>query len=199
MRLIWSMNSTPGSALVKLASMSLSQSSAAFTSREIRYGGVAGKVSFQGAPSAAARMKASVTSTERLKWLSTPCWRLAAMNASISGWSQRKVAIMAPRRAPVDWMVAHIASHTAMKETGPEAMLPAMQAGKPRGRRVEKSYPTPPPCCMVTAPSCRARKMPGMESSISPMTKQLSSVTRRGVPAPASTRPPGRKRNPSSA
>ncbi len=41
--------------------------------------------------------------------------------------------------------------------------------------------------------------MPSMESSISPMTKQLNSVTRRPVPAPAWMRPPGRNLNPSSA
>ena len=33
----------------------------------------------------------------------------------------------------------------------------------PRGRSVEKSSPMPPPCCIVIAPSCRARKMPGIE------------------------------------
>ena len=42
----------------------------------------------------------------------------------MSGWSQRSVAIMAPRRAPVERMVPHMASHTCMNETGPEAMLP---------------------------------------------------------------------------
>ena len=50
----------------------------------------------------------------------------------------------------------------------------------------------PPPCCIVTAPSSKARKIPGIESSIVPMTKQLNSVTWRAVPAPAWMRPPGR-------
>ena len=92
---------------------------------------------------------------------------------------------MAPRREPVDKMVPHIASHICMKETGPDAMLPARLACVPCGLRVEKSIPMPPPCCIVTAPSCRARKMPGIESSTIPMTKQLNSVTLRAVPAPA--------------
>jgi hypothetical protein len=38
-----------------------------------------------------------------------------------------------------------------------------------------------------------------MESSITPITKQLNSVTRRDVPAPAWMRPPGRNRKPASA
>ena len=92
---------------------------------------------------------------------------------------------MAPRRAPVDKMVAHIASHSCMNDTGPEAMPPAPFACAPLGRNVEKSQPMPPPCCMVTALSCKARKMPEIESSIAPMTKQLNSVTVRPVPAPA--------------
>ena len=50
----------------------------------------------------------------------------------------------------------------------------------------------PPPCCIVTALSCRARKMPEIESSIAPITKQLNNVTLRGVPAPAWMRPPGK-------
>jgi hypothetical protein len=50
----------------------------------------------------------------------------------------------------------------------------------------------PPPCCTVTAAFCRAEKMPGIESSIGPMTKQLKRVTLRSVPTPAWMRPPGR-------
>jgi len=92
---------------------------------------------------------------------------------------------MAPRRAPVDKMVPHMASQICIKDTGPEATVPVPFASVPRGRRVEKSSPMPPPCCIVTAPSCKALKMPGIESSIGPITKQLKSVTFRAVPAPA--------------
>ena len=56
----------------------------------------------------------------------------------MSGWSQRKVAIMAPRRAPADMMVRHMASHTSMKLTGPEASAPMLFTGAPLGRKVEK-------------------------------------------------------------
>jgi hypothetical protein len=57
----------------------------------------------------------------------------------MSGWSQRRVAIIAPRRAPVESMVAHIASHIRMNDTGPEAMLPlacSHRAGRPQGGKV---------------------------------------------------------------
>jgi len=120
------------------------------------------------------------------------------MNSSTSGWSQRSVAIIAPRRPPVASTVAHIEFHSRMNETGPEATEPDAVAGEPRGRSVEKSQPMPPPCCSVSADSSSARKMPAIESSMSPITKQLQSVTRRPVPAPARMRPPGRNAKSSS-
>ena len=46
---------------------------------------------------------------------------------------------MAPRRAPADMMVRHMASHTSMKLTGPEASAPMLFTGAPLGRSVEKS------------------------------------------------------------
>jgi len=39
----------------------------------------------------------------------------------------------------MDWMVAHMASQTSMKETGPEAMAPVVRERAPLGRIVEKS------------------------------------------------------------
>ena len=64
---------------------------------------------------------------------------LAAMNASISGWSQRRVAIIAPRRAPADMIVRHMASHTSMKDSGPDASAATPCTFAPLGRMVEKS------------------------------------------------------------
>jgi len=90
------------------------------------------------------------------------------MNSSISGWSQRKVAIIAPRREPVERMVPHIESQICMKDNGPDAMPPVPRALVPRGRSVEKSTPILPPFCIVTAASSRARKIPGIESSTGP-------------------------------
>jgi hypothetical protein len=48
-----------------------------------------------------------------------------------------------------------------MNDTGPDAMVPVLVALVPRGRKVEKSSPMPPPCCIVTALSCKAFKNPG--------------------------------------
>ena len=49
----------------------------------------------------------------------------------MSGWSQRSVAIIAPRRAPADMMVRHMASHTSMKLTGPDASAPMLFTSAP--------------------------------------------------------------------
>jgi len=97
------------------------------------------KTSGQSSSRSTAAMKASVTRTERLKLRSRPGSCLAAMKASISGWSHRNVAIIAPRRAPADMMVRHIASHTSMKDSGPEASAPTPLTGAPLGRSEEKS------------------------------------------------------------
>jgi hypothetical protein len=61
------------------------------------------------------------------------------MKSSISGWSQRIVAIIAPRREPADMIVRHMASQTSMKESGPEASAATPETGAPLGRMVEKS------------------------------------------------------------
>ena len=146
-----------------------------------------------------AHMKASVTRTERLNMVNRPGSRFASMKASISGWSQRMAAIMAPRRDPALMMVRHMASHTSMNDRGPEASAPIPLTAAPLGRRVEKSYPMPPPCCMVSAASLRFSKIPDMSSGMSPMTKQLNKVTLRSDPAPDRMRPAGRKPKPSNS
>ena len=84
-------------------------------------------------------MKASVTSTDMLNIRSRAGSLLAAMKSSISGWSQRMVAIMAPRRDPALMIVRHIASQTSMKLKGPEASAATPDTDAPLGRMVEKS------------------------------------------------------------
>ncbi len=64
---------------------------------------------------------------------------LASMNSSTSGWSQRIVAIIAPRREPADMIVRHIASQTSMKDKGPLASAATPLTAAPRGRTVLKS------------------------------------------------------------
>ena len=183
------MKMTPGSAASKVARISWSHSARADSVRVTSPANDSG----HSASASTAAMKASLTSTDRLKLRSRWPDALAAMNASMSGWSQRSVAIMAPRRAPADMMVPHMASQTSMKLSGPEASAPMLRTGAPCGLSVEKSMPTPPPCCMVSAASRRFAKMAPRSSSMRPMTKQLNRVTARPVPAPARIRPAGRK------
>ena len=94
----------------------------------------------------------------------------ASMKASMSGWSQRIVAIMAPRRDPADITVRHMESQQSMKVSGPEASDPTPFTSAPFGRMVEKSWPMPPPCCMVSAAPRNSSKMPAMLSGIVPKT-----------------------------
>ena len=70
---------------------------------------------------------------------SRPGSRLASMNASMSGWSQRRQPIIAPRRKPALMIVRHIASQTSMNGSGPDASAPTPLTGAPLGRSVEKS------------------------------------------------------------
>ncbi len=130
-----SMKITPGSAYSYVARMILSHSARASTVRKR----LPLNTRSQSRPSSTAAMKASVTRTDRLNMRSRPGSRLAAMNDSMSGWSQRKVAIMAPRREPALMMVRHMASQTSMNDKGPEASAPTPTTGAPVGRSVEKS------------------------------------------------------------
>ena len=115
--------------------MMLSHSARARTVRQV----TPPKVSGHAASASTAAMKASVTSTERLKLRSWPGSRLAATKASMSGWSQRRVAIIAPRRAPADMIVRHMLSQQYMNETGPDASAATPLTAAPLGRREEKS------------------------------------------------------------
>ena len=150
-------------------------------------------------PAFTASMKGSVIKTETLNIRKRAASDFAVMKSSISGWSQRIVAIIAPRREPADMIVRHIASQTSMNERGPEASAATPFTPAPLGRMVEKSYPMPPPCCIVSAASLSISKMPPMLSGIVPITKQLNNVTDRSVPAPAVMRPAGRYLKSSSA
>ena len=154
---------------------------------------VLSKERFQAVSSLTAVIKSSVTKTDKLNMRSRPGSCLASINPSISGWSQRITAIMAPRRDPALMIVRHIESQTSIKERGPEASAPTPFTGEPFGRRVEKLYPIPPPCCMVSAASLSAKNMPDISSGILPITKQLNKVTLRSVPAPEMIRPAGKK------
>ncbi len=84
-------------------------------------------------------MKASVIKTDRLNIRRRAGSDFAAIKASMSGWSQRIVAIIAPRRLPADMIVRHIASHTSIKLSGPLASADTPLTSAPLGRIVLKS------------------------------------------------------------
>ncbi len=83
-------------------------------------------------------MNSSVTPTEMLKLVRSPS-SLAWMNCSMSGWSQRRTPICAPRREPADSTVSHERSNTRMYDTGPLARECVPFTNAPTGRIDEKS------------------------------------------------------------
>ena len=66
-------------------------------------------------------MNSSVTPTEMLKLLRMCSSSLARMNSRMSGWSTRRMPMLAPRRVPPCLMVSVAMSNTRMNETGPLA------------------------------------------------------------------------------
>ena len=69
-------------------------------------------------------MKASVRPTERLKLLNSPSFSLARMNSTMSGWSTRRMPMLAPRRVPPCLICSVAVLKMRRKETGPEATPP---------------------------------------------------------------------------
>src|SRR3989441_7226425 len=66
-------------------------------------------------------MNASVTATEMLKFVTWVRSSLQVMNSRMSGWSTRRIPMLAPRRVPPCFTTSVEASYSFMKETGPEA------------------------------------------------------------------------------
>ena len=89
-------------------------------------------------------------------------------------------------------IVLHIESHTSINDNGPDASAATPFTSAPLGLMVEKSYPIPPPCCIVNAASLSISKIPPISSGMVPITKQLNNVTERAVPAPAKILPAGK-------
>src|SRR2546427_3500264 len=66
-------------------------------------------------------MNASVTASEMLKFVTWVRSSLQAMNSSMSGWSTRRMPMLAPRRVPPCFTTSVDASYSFMNDTGPEA------------------------------------------------------------------------------
>ena len=73
------------------------------------------------ASASTAAMNASVTATEMLKFVILVVSSLQVMNSMMSGWSTRRMPMLAPRRVPPCFTTSVEASNRLMNETGPEA------------------------------------------------------------------------------
>ena len=97
-------------------------------------------------PSAStAAMKASVTATEMLKLVILVVSSLQVMKSRMSGWSTRRMPMLAPRRVPPCFTTSVEASYSVMNETGPEATPMVERTMSFLGRSREKLKPVPPP------------------------------------------------------
>ena len=106
---------------------------------------VRGVIRSYSAPSATASMKASVTATEMLKLVIWDVSFLQRTNRRMSGWSTRRMPMLAPRRVPPCFTTSVEASYRLMNETGPDATPMVERTVSPSGRRRENEKPVPPP------------------------------------------------------
>ena len=90
-------------------------------------------------------MNASVTATEMLKLVILVVSSLQVMKSMMSGWSTRRMPMLAPRRVPPCFTTSVEASNRLMKETGPEATPMVERTMSFLGRSREKLKPVPPP------------------------------------------------------
>jgi hypothetical protein len=142
-RLISSTNSSPGSPVAHAAPTMPLNNAAGSTVRATRP--LRGLRSGNGVPASSAAKNSSLTPTERLKFSSCPGARLALMNSSMSGWSTRSTAMLAPRRRPPARITAVVWSNRCMNDSGPELMPPVDCTRSWRGRSALKENPVPPP------------------------------------------------------
>ena len=122
-------------------------------------------------------MNSSVTATLMLKFVSVVMSAFISMKWSMSGWSTRRMPMLAPRRVPPCLIASVAESNTVMKETGPLATPIVLRTRSFAGRRREKAKPVPPPDLWMTAVSRIALKMPSIESGTG-STKQAESCCR---------------------
>src|SRR5262249_45371769 len=81
-----------------------------------------------------------VAATEMLKFVMPPS-SLQSMNSRMSGWSTRRIPMLAPRRVPPCFTASVAPLKTRRNETGPEARPPVDATMSSLGRRRED--PTP--------------------------------------------------------
>ena len=162
-RLIRSMKIIPGSPFFQEESTIRSKTSRAARRRVTSR--VWGLTRLYSSPFSTAFMNSSVSATEMLKLLSRLVWLLQMMKSRMSGWSTRKIPMLAPRRVPPCLIVSVAASNTVMKEIGPEETPFVERTTSACGRRREKEKPVPPPLLWMRAVFLTASKIDSIESS----------------------------------
>src|SRR5439155_19454220 len=95
-------------------------------------------------PDFTAFQNVSVTATEMLKFVISVVLSLQVMKSRMSGWSTRRIPMLAPRLVDPCLTCCVAASYTFMKETGPLA-TPIFEPTKSFfGRRRQHEQPVPP-------------------------------------------------------
>ena len=137
------MKKTPGSPVFQAPWMIRSQTSRALSCPTTLP--VLGWIRSYSPSASTASMKASVTATEMLKLVILVVSSLQVMNSMMSGWSTRRMPMLAPRRVPPCLTTSVDASNNVMKDTGPEATPMVERTMSFLGRSREKPNPVPPP------------------------------------------------------
>ena len=133
-------------------------------------------------PSAStAFMKSSVMLTEMLKLLSLELSSLQVMKLITSGWSTRRMPILAPLLVPPCFIASVALSNTVMNEMGPEDIPEVEPTESPEGLSLENENPVPPPDLWMSAVFFTASNIDSIESSTG-RTKQAESCW-RSLPA----------------
>ena len=160
--LIRSMNTMPGSP-VRHAARTIRSKTSLADSRPVTCL-VCGSIRSYSSPRARASMNCSVAATEMLKLVIPPS-SLHSMNSRTSGWSTRRMPMLAPRRVPPCFTASVAALKTRRNETGPDARPPVDATSVSFGRSREKANPVPPPLLWMIAASFTASKILSIESS----------------------------------
>ena len=108
-------------------------------------------------------MKRSVAATEMLKFTMPPS-SLHSMNSRMSGWSIRRMPMLAPRRVPPCFTASVAPLKTRRNDTGPDALPPVEVTTASFWRRREKAKPVPPPDLWMMAADLTASKISSIES-----------------------------------
>ena len=136
-------------------------------------------------PLSTARMNASVMATEMLKLVILVMSCLQSMKSSMSGWSTRRMPMLAPRRVPPCFTTSVDESYSDMKLMGPLATPVVLRTRSPEGRMRLNEKPVPPPdwCTMAMERSVSYTPLWSLLSASSTGSTKQALSWPRGRPA----------------